>query len=115
MKPARLDFVARRGKPFHARLTYRHENGDPIKMAGWSGRLQVRRYPGAPVIAEISTAAGTMTLDDENGEIELRLPEEDTAAAPIINARHDLELRDSLDTPIIPVVGRFAFEGVITE
>lgn len=92
---AQHDFLFVQGARFWRALTWRwYEGGPPVDVSGFTARMQVRSKPGAPVLLELSTANGRITL---NGGAGLIVLEVSTAAMQNVNwgcAVYDLIVTD---------------------
>jgi len=72
----------------------------PIDLSGATARMQVREKYGSPVLAEITTENGGLTINGPTGEIELFLTDvqtdaigvKDGLASPRLSAVFDLEV-----------------------
>lgn len=86
----RYDFTIVTNTDFSRVLTWSDASGDPVAMPGWSAHLQVRGWPVATLLANLSTAAGGIVLDPANGTIALSLAAAVTATIPAGVAKYDL-------------------------
>jgi hypothetical protein len=66
--------------------------GDPHDLTGWSARLQIRRSPTSPLLAEASTTNGRIVIDPLAGRVDIKLEPAATQAITAKSAKYDLEL-----------------------
>jgi hypothetical protein len=64
----------------------------PVNLAGYTARMQVRRAPGSPLIVELTTENGRITLGGAAGTIDLSIDAATTAAITPALYSYDLEL-----------------------
>jgi hypothetical protein len=86
----RYDFTIVSNTDFSRVLQWFDSNGDPVAMPGWSAHLQVRAWPVASLLADISTASGGIVLDPSDGTIALSLAAAVTDTLPAGVAKYDL-------------------------
>jgi hypothetical protein len=124
----KLDFVSNEcggnpceaGANFNYDLIWQKENpvGSglfvPVDLTGFSAKMQVRKNTGSPVIIELSTTNGRITIDAANGKITLSLSATDTAALASGMYKYDLDLTSPSSFVIRFVQGNFEVSGQIT-
>lgn len=54
----------KQGDTFHLEILWTDSEGVPVDMAGCTARMQLRRLPGEPVLLDMSTENGRITLSD---------------------------------------------------
>ena len=97
------DFAVDQGATKKLSLRYRYQdgvdgNGDPVyvgyPLAGCSARMQVRKAVGEPILADLTTENGSITLEagGEQGRIDIVLSATQTSALALRKAVYDLEL-----------------------
>lgn len=104
----RYDFTIVTNTDLSRVLTWFDENGDPVAMPGWSAHLQIRGWPVAALLADMSTASGGVTLDPADGTIALSLAAAVTATLPAGVAKYDL-----LVTNLTPATSCLLYGDVI--
>lgn len=68
----RNDISIEQGATFLMTLFFRHADGTPVDLNGYTGRMQVREHEGARVLADISEGVGITTTAAE-GKVEVRI------------------------------------------
>ena len=86
----------------------------PVDITGYTVKMQVRQKIGSPVILEISTANGRVTLIPLSGIINLQVAASDTASLPPGLYRYDLDLTDTNGFVTKFIEGSFEIRGSIT-
>lgn len=75
-----LFFVIEQGADWPIQLALKNDDGSVLKLTGCQVRLQVRRNPAATtVLLDLSTQAGTITLNGPAGQINWDVPASQTA------------------------------------
>lgn len=65
---AKYDFSIPQGTDLSVPFILKDSEGTPVRLEGFSVRMQLRRFVTAPdVIDELSTENGRVTLDDNGG------------------------------------------------
>lgn len=68
----------------------------PVNLTGYTAKMQVRRlHKTDPIIIELSTVNGRITLDAPNGNVNLLISASDTALLISGIYKYDLELTDA--------------------
>lgn len=83
MAAGTYDITIEQGAAFDAVFTYEDTTGNPVPLAGWSAKMQIRRFAGGTVLAELSTADGRIILGASDGTVRVHLPASATAAITI--------------------------------
>ena len=104
--PARLDIPLVAGETKTLSLRWR-EAGVPLDLGGWSAVLQVRRAPDAPLLLEVNSLAGTISLPGD-GLIVAGFNAAATSALPR-RARYDLRVSSPGEARVVYLV-----EGLVT-
>jgi hypothetical protein len=87
-------FCIRPGTDWTQTLTWT-SGGTPVDLTGWSAHMQIRSDPGGELYADISTAAGGITLGGDAGTITLTIANAVTGAWTWDNAYYDLLMTDT--------------------
>jgi hypothetical protein len=92
--PAGLyNLVADQGSTFSRTIVWRDPAKNPILMAGYTARMQIRpTVASSTVIKELTTENGGITLGAENGQIVLYISDEDMVNIDEDKYVYDLEL-----------------------
>ena len=103
IKPAELDLEIFQGATFRKRL--RWTTGNPpiaVPLTDWVIRMQIRpKVKSEEMIIELTTENGRIIISNpEDGEFELLITPEDTAALSFNSAVYDLEL-ENLDGEVV--------------
>jgi hypothetical protein len=102
------------GATFVCPIEYRDSNNALVDLTEYTARLQARTRPGTPIIVEMTTENGRITLGGAEGTVDLVLTAEETTALPPGAYRYDLELvAGSVVTRLIE--GAFNIIDEITE
>lgn len=95
MTPGFVLLCVYEGATFDRTITLYDDEDQPFDLTGWSARMQVREYRDAPLLLELSTDNGRITLGAD-GTIRLQVDAATTDALPIVydyeQWRYDLEL-----------------------
>lgn len=70
--------------------------GSPIPMTGATGRMQIRKTQGSPVLLEAISGDG-ITIDEPNGTVTVLLPPSKTNLLTAKSCKYDLEVVYSAD------------------
>lgn len=101
---AKYDFSIPQGTDLSVPFILKDSEGTPVRLEGFSVRMQLRRFVTAPdVIDELSTENGRVTLDDNGGGFSLSFPNGVTEKFPSGYLVYDIELvsPDDLVTRIV--------------
>lgn len=98
-RPAQITLTVYQGQTFEDEIRFEDANGDPLDFTDMSARMQVRRaVPDDEILAEFSTADGTIDPLDETGVVKFAVDADITADLPADNVTqswvYDLELVD---------------------
>lgn len=76
-----LFFVIPQGANWKKQEVLKNDDGTPLNLTGCQVRLQVRPFPGSPtVLLDLSTQAGTITVNPTAGQINWNVPASQTQA-----------------------------------
>lgn len=92
MPAGQYNFAIEKGTTFRKTITWKDSVGNPVNLAGYSAKLQLRDKAGGSVFLELSTTNGRISFNPAFGQILLYIAAPDTST---INARkcvYDLEL-----------------------
>lgn len=72
---ASYDMTILQGATLRRIFVWQDEAGDPIPLAGWRARMQVRNKPGGDVLVSITSEDGGILLapNGADGEIHIRI------------------------------------------
>lgn len=74
-------FVIDQGSDWIKVITLENDDGSVINLTGCEAHLQVRAYPESPTtVLDLSTAAGTLSINGSTGQISWDVPATQTAA-----------------------------------
>lgn len=99
------------GSTFNKRITWL-QDGIATNLTGYTAKMQVRAAPDSPVIVELSTENGRITLGGVNGTIDLKI--EDSVIVAAGNYFYDLDLYSASETYTL-LKGRFQIIAEITK
>lgn len=89
--------------------------GDPYNLSNCHAHMQIRARPGLPVLCDVSTESGDITIDGPAGSIVVTIPPEQTALLTVRRVRYDLFVTFP-STDVIPVLeGQLDVDLAITE
>lgn len=90
------DIEVDQGATFQMQLTWKDENGNPVDLAGFTARMQIRKRARADeVLAEATTENGYITLGGDEGTVEISVPASVTEDFDFKRGVYDLELESS--------------------
>jgi len=70
-----LDFQIAQGADWAVQLVFKNDDGSVQNLTGCAAHMQIRAFPLSPVaIVDLSTAAGTMTINGPLGQINWTVP-----------------------------------------
>ncbi|GHE32405.1 hypothetical protein GCM10017673_39170 [Streptosporangium violaceochromogenes] len=96
MAAAVLRWDIEQGSPFLLvmTLTTQEQPPQPIVLTGYQARSHLRPHRGrdAPLLYELTTGNGRLTIDGPAGKLTVRIPAEDSSAWEWLEAVYDLEL-----------------------
>lgn len=90
-----LDLLIYQGATFTKNLLYKDSDGNDVDLSGFTARMQIREDYETPVLIELTTQNGRITLNNPTGNIRLSISAEDTEELSFARARYDLELVDN--------------------
>lgn len=111
-----FDIRAIQGKTFALTSTFENDDGTPVNLTGYTGRMQVRpSSTSEDVIVELTTANSRFLITDAaNGRINFTVSAADMAALPAGNYVYDTELVNG--TVVMPYLsGRFIVVAEVTK
>ncbi len=99
MGVANHDFEIPQGSRFHNIIIYRDSSENPKDLSGYTATMQIRKYKAAsdPVILELNTSNGYLTLGGVQGTITIDTPGDITDLLDFKWGYYDLELYPSGD------------------
>lgn len=119
-----VDLVVEQGRSFERALQWLRD-GQPVDMSNCSAVWQVREdVPGRPLLIEMSTDNGYLTINAVTGTLFVSLPASVTATFPVPEAGgfpdrrawvHDCEITDSLGRVLPFIRGRWIVVGAVTK
>ena len=92
IKPTRQDLEIIQGATMRLALVWEQPAGTPVNLTGWSARLQIRINRNSPVLFEMSTANGRITLGTNDGHIDLNASASETDVLDFSSAMYDLDM-----------------------
>lgn len=107
MSAGRYNILMEQGATFSLPLVYQDSTGTPVDLTTYTAILQVRENPASPVIVELSTSNGGITLGGVLGTITLFLSAVATSLLPAGEFFYDLKLHPG-------VAGERLLEGAFT-
>ena len=96
MPAKKYDFQIEQGSSFKLSLTHKDDNGSPINLAGWCGRLVWKTSSGAVytfTTENTDFSQYKFSVDDAAGKITLMIPASVTNQYNFTQAKYDLELQ----------------------
>jgi hypothetical protein len=73
MIAARNDIVIEQGATFLMTLIFSQQDGTPIDLTGYAGRMQIRETVGGRVLVSLTEGLGVRT-NQNPGQVEVRIP-----------------------------------------
>ena len=109
--PAKYKIKTRQGQTYRRVFTWTIDS-EPVDLTGYIARMQVRRRPNAasPVILDVTD---DITIDAEEGQLEVMIPASVLAAIPPDTYVYDLEL-DNAGTVTTLIAGSFQVDPEVT-
>jgi hypothetical protein len=109
------NFTIEQGTTYAEVFTWQQANGSAINLTGYTGRMQLRdRIVEGPLIAEISTALGTMTLGGAAGTITITVDAATTSSWSFQTAVYDLELTSAAGVVVRLLKGKIRLDPQVT-
>lgn len=87
----------------------------PVNITGYSAKMQIRKSPGAPLILEVSTVNGYITLTPLLGILNIVVPATVTASLASGLYKYDLDITDSAGFVTRFIQGAFEIVATITQ
>jgi hypothetical protein len=95
MTPGKYNMICPQGSTFAKQLTYAID-GDPVDLTTYTARMQVReKHTSKIAVVSLTTENGGIVLGDDEGTINLYIPNEETSTISAKNYVYDLELVSS--------------------
>jgi len=95
MTPGKYNMICPQGSTFAKQLTYAID-GDPVDLTTYTARMQVReKHTSKIAVVSLTTENGGIVLGDDEGTINLYIPDEETSTISAKNYVYDLELVSS--------------------
>jgi len=91
------------GATFEFPFIWEDSVGAIIDISFYEAKMQIRKNFGGPLVAELSTDNGKITIDSNN-ELMLRLSAEETQLLPPGKYLYDLELTDTFDGTVYRLI-----------
>jgi hypothetical protein len=111
MRPGKYDITLTRGVTLDIPISYTGPDGTPIDLSNTSIKMQVRESPNANLIIEFNSdlnSNGFIFTDDAvNGNIRIFLTSANSIALRGVQARYDMQVRDSEDYVTHLLTGKF--------
>jgi hypothetical protein len=108
------NILADQGATFGRTITWKDADGDPVNVAGYTARMQVRSTAAdATVVLELSTTDGRITLGGVLGTITLTVPATAMAAVEAGAYAYDLEMVNGSDVTRL-LMGSFTVRAEVT-
>lgn len=92
MSAGRYNILLEQGATFSLPLVYRDSTGALVDLTTYTAALQVRKAPGGPVVIELTTENGGITLGGVDGTIDLGRLATETAEYAAGDYIYDLKL-----------------------
>lgn len=115
IKPGEYEIVCYQGATLSQTLTATDmATNTPLNWTGYTGKLQVRRYPDSPVVLELSTGGNGITTLTNDGKVTFTATATQTGAIEAGNYVYDLELTSG--TYVIRLIqGTFTVSAQVTQ
>lgn len=127
MRAGKFNFTVNQGARFDKVITYKQANGTPFDLSASSAKMQVREFPGGPVLVEFNsdlTANGQIFMtgsaanseDGANGNMHLVLTTANSQFLPstIKPPKYDYEVTDAASETDRILEGNFNISLQIT-
>lgn len=119
------DFSVDQGATKKIALAYRYQsgtdgNGDPTysphSLAGCTARMQIRKAVGQPILVDMSTENGSITLEagGEEGRLDIVMSAAQTSALNLRKAVYDLEITFSSGEVVRLIQGKVSISPNVT-
>jgi hypothetical protein len=110
----RYDFTIVSGTDLGLTLTWFAVSGSPVDLTGWSGHMQIRAWPIASLLADMTTGGGQIVLGGTAGTIALSLPAATTTLFPAGVAKYDLKLTNTTSSTSVLLYGNAIIRAAVT-
>jgi hypothetical protein len=108
------DILCEQGATLLRTFTWRDKKGDPVPLAGYEARMQVRRFASdEEVLVELTTENGGISFPDE-GKIQLTIDAPTTTDLTPGVAFYDLELESPEGIVTRLLRGKFIVDPEVT-
>lgn len=109
------DISIKQGATFRLAVTYKID-GVPVDMTGFSARMQLRpAYDSKLLVTNLTSAvSGGLTIDDEDGRVNILIPAEKTANITTLEGVYDLEVVNPSGEVIRLLSGKFTLSREVT-
>ena len=117
MSAGTLHLTIEKGATYKKKLVWKDSTGTPIDLSGYIARMQVREnIKSTSTLLDIASApeGSDITLVPVDGEINIYISDEVTAAITAVEGVYDLEMEDSQGDIIKLVRGNVIFIGEVT-
>jgi hypothetical protein len=91
------------------------DDGQPIDLTGCTARMQLRATPATPVLLELSTTNGRLSLAGVTGIIELLVDAPTTAGLSCESGVYDLRVTFPSGRVDVALAGRFTLALAVTK
>lgn len=113
------DFECEQGSTFKHTVTYEDNSGNAINLTGYKARMHVRyaRSGEADLVVQLTDTNSRATiLSAADGQIQLTIDSETTAALTAGNYYYDLEIYNGDNPPLVErlLEGRFLVDPEVT-
>lgn len=94
MPAAKIDIEIEQGSKWDPIYTWNDDNGNPVDLTGWSGKLELReeKDKSSSLIFRCQTADGTMTINESGGQVQPLISATETDQFDFEWAWYDIEL-----------------------
>jgi hypothetical protein len=96
------DFIMDQGSTFNLEVLYRDTNDAIIDLTGYTAAMQIRKSYDTPVILNLTTENGGITITGNLGKIDIQASATQTGA--ILNGEYVYDLEITLGTTVQRVI-----------
>lgn len=125
MDTARYDLKCKAGTTFRKSFKFKTRNDQKWDLTGFTARMHVRSSIGdEEVLVRLTTeyeenppvdgAYGTITIDPDDGTVDLYIEDSFTSQFPVSNYVWDIELIGPNGDVLSPLEGKFKVSGEVT-
>lgn len=100
------DFIIKQGATFRKVIVWQDSNEVAYDLAGYTAKMQLRKYAGGEVVKELNTENNAITITPEAGSIQLELSATETLTLPVTKFKYDLLLINGSE--VIPFLEGYA-------